>query len=254
MGAVDAHELAVGGTYRWFLGRGVPLRDEDGRIVRWVGTCTDVDDQKRLESERAKVLAQSEANNRMKDEFLATVSHELRTPLTAILGWARMLRLRPELAPKAIEVIERNSEAQAKLIEEVLDTSRIVSGKVQLRTQKMDLNGLVQAAVDTVRPTADARRVSLDVRLEEGLAQISIDPDRMQQVVLNLLVNAVKFTHQRGRVSVRTFAGAGEVGFSVSDTGKASHRASCRSCSSPSGRRTRRSRGVTVAWGSDWRS
>jgi PAS domain S-box-containing protein len=209
------------GEHRWFLGRALPMRDEGGRIVRWFGTCTDIDDQKRLEQQRAEVLAQAEANGRMKDEFLATVSHELRTPLTAILGWARMQRTRPELAPKAIEVIERNAEAQAKLIEEILETSRIVTGKIRLRLARADLNDIVPSAVDTIRPTADAKGVALHMTLDRGAPPIVGDPDRLRQVVLNLLVNAVKFTPSRGNVRVQTDGTQrSQVGVTVADTGK----------------------------------
>jgi PAS domain S-box-containing protein len=208
------------GEYRWFLGRALPLRDPDGRIVRWFGTCTDVDDQKRLEQQRAGVLAQAEANNRMKDEFLATVSHELRTPLTAILGWARMQRARPELAPKAIEVIERNAESQAKLLEEILETSRVVTGKIRLHLERVDLCEIAKEAVDTVRPTADAKGVSLALAFDPELPRIVGDPDRLRQVVLNLLVNAVKFTPSGGLVSLRTRAQGSRACVTVSDTGK----------------------------------
>ena len=209
------------GEYRWFLGRALPMRDERGRIVRWFGTSTDVDDQKRIDQQRGEVLAQAEANSRMKDEFLATVSHELRTPLTAILGWARMLRAHPELAPKAIEVIERNAEAQAKLIEDILESSRIVTGKIRLRLERAHLNDIVGAAVDTIRPTADAKGVSLDVSLDRAAARIVGDSDRLRQVVLNLLVNAVKFTPSGGSVTVRTDASErSRVGVTVTDTGK----------------------------------
>ncbi len=209
------------GEYRWFLGRALPMRDQDGRIVRWFGTCTDVDDQKRLEQRRAEVLAQAEENNRLKDEFLATVSHELRTPLTAILGWARMLRTHPELAPKAFQVIERNADAQAKLIEDILETSRIVTGKIRLHLARVDPNDIVQAAVDAMRPTADAKSVTLDVALDRDVATLAGDPDRLRQVVLNLLVNAVKFTPGAGRVAVRTDATRRSlVEITVADTGK----------------------------------
>jgi PAS domain S-box-containing protein len=208
------------GEYRWFLGRALPLRDEGGRIVRWFGTCTDVDDQKRLEQRRAEVLAQAEATSRLKDEFLAIVSHELRTPLTAILGWARIQRTRPELAAKAIQVIERNAEAQAKLIEEILETSRIVTGKIRLHPGRADPNDIVRAAVDTIGPAADAKGVALDVSLDPDVPRLAGDVDRLRQVVLNLLVNALKFTPSGGRVSVRTDAAArSSVVITVADTG-----------------------------------
>jgi PAS domain S-box-containing protein len=208
------------GTYRWFLGRALPMRDGTGRIVRWFGTCTDIDDQKRLEQQRADVLAQAEATSRMKDEFLATVSHELRTPLTAILGWTRLQRSRPELLPKAMAVIERNAEAQAKLIEEILETSRIVTGKVRLSRRLGDLNDVVQSAIDTIRPTAEAKTVRLETTLSSRPVPIVCDPDRLQQVVLNLLVNAVKFTPSGGFVRVRIEAMTTRARVVVADTGK----------------------------------
>jgi PAS domain S-box-containing protein len=209
------------GEHRWFLVRGLPMRDDRGQIVRWFGTCTDVDDQKRVDQQRGEVLAEAEANSRMKDEFLANVSHELRTPLTAILGWARMLRARPELAPKAIEVIERNAEAQAKLIEDILDSSRIVTGKIRLHLDRTDLNDIVQAAVDTIRPTADAKGVSLDVAEDRAVTRVVGDGDRLRQAVLNLLVNAVKFTPSGGTVTVRTDATErSHIGVTVTDTGR----------------------------------
>jgi len=208
------------GEYRWFLGRALPMRDETGRIVRWFGTCTDIDDQKRLEQQRAEVLAQAEATSRMKDEFLAIVSHELRTPLTAILGWARLQRGRPDLLPKAMAVIERNAEAQAKLIEEILETSRIVTGKVRLSRRLADLNDVVQAAVDTIRPAADSKTLHLEVTLGASPVPIDCDPDRLQQIVLNLLVNAVKFTPDGGLVQVRIELAGQRARVIVCDTGR----------------------------------
>jgi PAS domain S-box-containing protein len=209
------------GEYRWFLGRALPMRDEHGRIVRWFGTSTDIEDQKRIEQQRAEVLAQAEANSRMKDEFLALVSHELRTPLTAILGWARMLRTRPDFTTKALDIIQRNAEAQAKLIEEILETSRFVTGKVQLHLERADLNDLVEATADTIRPAAEAKGVSLDIALDRRVTPFVCDPDRLRQVLLNLLVNALKFTPAGGRVAVWTDATErSQLRVTVEDTGK----------------------------------
>lgn len=207
------------GVYRWFLGRALPMRNEVGSIVRWFGTCTDIDDQKRLEQQRADVLAQAEETSRMKDEFLAIVSHELRTPLTAILGWARLQRGRPDLLPKAMTVIERNAEAQAKLIEEILETSRIVTGKVRLSRRLADLNDVVQATIDTIRPAAESKTIHLETTLGSSPVPLDCDPDRLQQVVLNLLVNAVKFTPSGGRVQVRTEVAGQRTRVVVADTG-----------------------------------
>jgi PAS domain S-box-containing protein len=125
------------GTYRWFLGRAAPMRDEAGNIVRWFGTCTDIDEQKRTEQAREEAMNALEEATRLKDEFLASASHELRTPLNAILGWARMLRERPELATKAMAVIERNAEAQARLVNDLLDMTSIIAGKVVIETESV---------------------------------------------------------------------------------------------------------------------
>jgi signal transduction histidine kinase len=141
-------------------------------------------------------LAAAEEANRLKDEFLAVLSHELRTPLNAILGWARMLRagmLTGEDAGRALETIERNAQAQAQLIEDLLDVSRIVSGKLRLDMRTVDVAEVVSEATDTVRPTADARGVTLTSAVSPA-GPVSGDAQRLQQVVWNLLANSIKFT------------------------------------------------------------
>lgn len=202
------------GEFRWFLSRALPLRDASGRIVRWFGTNVDIDDQKRATEERIRLLASerearrdAEAANRLKDEFLATMSHELRTPLNAILGWATLLRRGPrdeKSIDRALATIERNARAQARLIEDVLDVSRIISGKLRLDLRRVDMNSIARAAVDVVRPAAEAKRVRLDVDLApDEVENLVGDADRLQQVVWNLLSNAVKFTPPGGTVSLR---------------------------------------------------
>jgi signal transduction histidine kinase len=164
-------------------------------------------------AEASEARARAEEANRAKDEFLATTSHELRTPLNAILGWARMLRegdVPPEHHQKGLEVIERNARVQVKLIEDLLDASRIVTGKLRLQSANVDVRALVEAAIETVRPAAEARGVALVPRLDEGLGVVVGDGDRLQQVAWNLLSNAVKFT-ERGR-AVRVHAGREEAG------------------------------------------
>ena len=145
--------------------------------------------------------------NRLKDEFLATVSHELRTPLNAVLGWARVLRsadVDPELQARALETIERNAQAQAQLIDDILDVSRIVTGKLRLKVRPLDLAQVIDAALDVVRPAADAKDITLESRYPAAaVARRLGDPDRLQQVVWNLLSNAVKFTPRGGTVDVR---------------------------------------------------
>jgi CheY-like chemotaxis protein len=167
-------------------------------------------------------LAQAEEANRLKDEFLAVLSHELRTPLNAILGWARMLRAGtlPEAdVPRALETIERNAQAQAQLIEDLLDVSRIVSGKLRLDMRPIDVGEIVEEAIDTVRPTADARGVSLSAAINH-VGPASGDPQRLQQVVWNLLSNAIKFTPPGGRADVRLEQAGSMVRIIVSDTGQ----------------------------------
>lgn len=149
---------------------------------------------------------EAEQANRLKDEFLATVSHELRTPLNAVLGWARMLRtgtLDPAASERGLDAIERNAKMQAQLIEDLLDVSRIVSGKLRLDPRAADLAGIVESAMDVVRPSAEARAITLASVLDPAAGAITGDADRLQQVVWNLLSNAVKFTGKGGRVEVR---------------------------------------------------
>ena len=167
-------------------------------------------------------LAAAEQANRLKDEFLAVVSHELRTPLNAILGWARMLRagsLSADDVPRALETIERNAQAQAQLIEDLLDVSRIVSGKLRLEMRTVDIGDVVREALETVRPTADARGVALTPALAP-VGPVSGDIHRLQQVVWNLLSNSIKFTPRGGTVHVSLEQVGTLVRVVVSDTGQ----------------------------------
>jgi signal transduction histidine kinase len=173
-------------------------------------------------AERAR--AQAEAASRAKDEFLAVLSHELRTPLNAVYGWARVLRTStshadPAAIQRGLDVIERNAQAQVRLIEDLLDVSRIVSGKMRLDLRPVQLAPVIEAALDAVRPGAAAKGVRLQVQLEPGLAPVLGDADRLQQVVWNLLSNAIKFTPKDGRVQVHLRRAGTEVEISVSDTG-----------------------------------
>jgi PAS domain S-box-containing protein len=177
--------------------------------------------------ENARLMAESQAANRAKDEFLAVMSHELRTPLTAVLGWTQMLRSRKDdvgVREKGLEVIERNARSLAQLIEDVLDVSRILTGKLTLHRREVELVGVVQAAVEVVRPRAEQKGVALVVELAAGSAtgpgQVLGDPGRLQQVFWNLLVNAVKFTPAGGRVEVRLERGETEWRVRVKDTGQ----------------------------------
>jgi PAS domain S-box-containing protein len=219
------------GEWRWHLGRALPIRDDSGRIVRWYGTNTDIHDRKVIEEQLAQALqseqharGQAELASRTKDEFLATLSHELRTPLNAILGWATMLR-RPGATPAQVEqgaeVIERNARAQARIIEDLLDMSAIISGKVRLEVENVDLPALVRAGIETARPTAEAKGVELASRIDPiAGTQVRGDQHRLTQVVWNLLTNAIKFTPRGGKVEVTLAAADGRVEISVADTGE----------------------------------
>ncbi len=169
------------------------------------------------------LFAEAREANRLKDEFLATLSHELRTPLSSILGWAQLLRtkmLDDDETEEALEIIERNSDMQCKLIDELLDISRIVSGKMQLHVQPINLERVLQAAVDIVRPAAHAKQLQVEVVFDRSIDKILGDPDRLQQVFWNLLSNAVKFTPAGGRVEVVLEAVDGWAKIVVADSGE----------------------------------
>jgi PAS domain S-box-containing protein len=175
-----------------------------------------------LAVENARAYEETLRANRLKDEFLATLSHELRTPLNAILGYARMLKsgmVNPGRLPRAVEIIHKNSVALTKIVEDVLDVSRIVSGKLRLKTQTLDLAPVVAASVETVQPAAEAKGINLHAVVEPVLAQVIGDPDRLQQVLWNILSNAVKFTPNGGTVSVRLEPADAHVDILVADTG-----------------------------------
>jgi signal transduction histidine kinase/ActR/RegA family two-component response regulator len=166
----------------------------------------EIEERRRVEEERTAALARERDANRLKDEFLATLSHELRTPLNAVLGWTRVLRaahVEPATETRALESIERNARVQARLIEDLLEVSRIVSGKLRIHVRPVDLAGIVDAAIEVVQPAAMAKKIALDVAVTVRPAMTSGDPDRLQQVVWNVLSNAVKFTPAGGEVKVR---------------------------------------------------
>ncbi|HEX8494930.1 MAG TPA: response regulator [Pyrinomonadaceae bacterium] len=190
----------------------------------------EVIERQQAEQENAKLLvreqaarAEAEAANRMKDEFLATLSHELRTPLTAILGWSHLLRsgkLPPDTMDSAIETIERNARAQSQLIDDLLDVSRIITGKLRLDTRAIEPAGILEAAVNSVRPAAEAKDIQLDLEITQATGLVMGDPNRLQQVAWNLLSNAIKFTEAGGRVGVHLTRANSHVEIIVSDTGQ----------------------------------
>ena len=174
-----------------------------------------------LRAERAR--SEAEAANRIKDEFLATLSHELRTPLTSLLGWSSVLReaQRDEkVLSQGLEAIDRNAKVQAQLIDDLLDVSRIVSGKLNLEVRPLDISSVTRAAINVVRPAADAKNISLDYWAQPGLGAISADSARLHQIIWNLLSNAVKFTPHGGRISVRVEQDGVDARVTVQDTGQ----------------------------------
>jgi PAS domain S-box-containing protein len=176
----------------------------------------------RARAEAERLYREAQESSRLKDEFLATVSHELRTPLTAILGWAHMLRTgqyNGDSARRAFETIERNARAQSQLIDDLLDVSRIITGKLRIDVRPVDPNSFIEAAVEAVRPAAEAKGVRVQKVLDTGVVSVSGDPVRLQQVVWNLLSNAIKFTPKGGRVQVRLERVNSHVEIAVSDNG-----------------------------------
>jgi PAS domain S-box-containing protein len=195
----------------------------------WLAIGRDISERKRAEKEREELLLkeeaarrEAEAANRSKDEFLTTVSHELRTPLTAILGWARMLNggvLSESQGRHAVEVIQRSAELQTHLVDDILDTSRLITGRFNLETSPIEVGPILQAAVDVIRPSAEAKSITLQVISDEQTGAIMGDANRVQQIFWNLLSNAVKFTNEGGRVETRLTRVADRIEISISDTG-----------------------------------
>lgn len=188
------------------------IRDDEGKLRGFSKVLEDISERKRAEEERQQLLESEKAARqaaeeatRLKDEFLATVSHELRTPLTSILGWANLIRsgdLDPESMSTALQTIERNAHAQAQLVNDLLDISRIITGKLHLHIEAIEPAAIVQAATEALQPAAQARGVNLDLSLEPDLGKLAGDPDRLQQIVWNLVSNAIKFTDRGGHVRV----------------------------------------------------
>ncbi|MDB6011727.1 MAG: domain S-box [Gammaproteobacteria bacterium] len=206
------------------------VRDDTDRLLGFAHFLRDVTEKHRIEIEREQLLdseraarSQAEYASRTKDEFLATLSHELRTPLNAILGWTQVLRKSrdlPQDAVNALSVIERNARSQAQIIEDLLDMSSIISGKVRLDVQRLDLASVVKATVETVKPAALAKGIRLHVVLDPLAGPVRGDPNRLQQVFWNLLTNAMKFTHKDGRVTLTLARVNSHLEVEVSDNGE----------------------------------
>jgi PAS domain S-box-containing protein len=207
-----------------------PIENDQGKVIGASKIARDITERRRVEAEREESLrrehearAEAEVANRVKDEFLATLSHELRTPLNAIVGWAGMLRnnkLNPTETQRAIEIINRNAKAQTQLIESVLDVSRIVSGKLQFDLRPVDMTKVVEAAVDSMRPAADAKNIGVRMHVSANVAPVAGDFNRLQQVVWNLLTNAVKFSPAGTEIDVQLRTVAEDVQIVVKDRGQ----------------------------------
>lgn len=194
--------------------------DEVGRLVESFNTMLEVIQKK--DTERNDLLLKSQESNRIKDEFLATVSHELRTPLNAILGWLQIIRtanVEPDVLQRAMASIERNARLQARVVEDLIELSRVVTGKLQLRTKPVDLRGVVEESLDVVRTAAAAKAVTIRSSLPSVPIVVSGDRDRLQQVIWNLLSNAVKFTDTGGTISVEILADERSTSIVVTDSG-----------------------------------
>ncbi|MGH7998496.1 MAG: hybrid sensor histidine kinase/response regulator, partial [Brasilonema sp.] len=218
------------GSRFWASGIVTPLRDETGTLRGFCKIMSDFTERKRIEDQRAQLLAReqearsaAESANRMKDEFLATLSHELRSPLNAMLGWIKLLNTRKfdaATTTRAMETIERSAKSQAQLVEDLLDVSRIIQGKLRLNVCPIELVRVIEAALEIVRPAADAKEIQLQSVLDPTAGSVAGDFDRLQQVVWNLLSNAIKFTPKGGLVQVRLERVNSHVEITVTDTGR----------------------------------
>ncbi|HEX2570799.1 MAG TPA: ATP-binding protein [Polyangia bacterium] len=229
----DVLRMRKDGTNFWADTVLTALRDESGALRGYGIVLHDITERKAAEAERLQLLVsaqrarqQAEEANRLKDEFLAAVSHELRTPLSSILGWVRVLSARktpdPASLAKGITIIERNTKALAQLIDDLLDISRIVTGKLKLEVLPVDLRQIIDAALDSARPAAEAKGLVLEKEFDGDGASVGLvrgDADRLQQVVWNLLSNAIKFTPERGRVRIKLKSAPGQAIIEVEDTG-----------------------------------
>lgn len=232
-GKYDVEYRTIGiedGVERWIAARGQAYFDADGNPQRFVGTVLNITEQKRIEAEREQLLvreqaarAEADRANRIKDEFLAVLSHELRSPLNPILGWIRLLqngKLDLPRQTEALKTIERNAKLQSQLIEDLLDISRIMQGKLTLTAAPISLTFVISAAIETVRLAAEAKNIQILLDLSTTVSPVFGDATRLQQVVWNLLTNAVKFTPRGGQVTVELRQLDGLAQIRVSDTGK----------------------------------
>ncbi len=227
----DVQYRVVGGDgdICWIASQAVVARNPAGKPLQLVGVGVDITERKLADMEREQLLRreqsarlEAEDATRLKDEFLATVSHELRTPLNAIIGWVHLLRtgqLDEEASTRAVESIDRSAQSQSQLINDLLDVSRIISGKLRLEMRTIEMLSVVEMALDTVKPAIQGKGITLDVDLDAGVGSTAGDPDRLQQVVWNLLTNAVKFSHKGGKIVVKLERSGSNVLLTVQDDG-----------------------------------
>ncbi|MEX2220749.1 MAG: ATP-binding protein [Candidatus Rokuibacteriota bacterium] len=218
------------GLYRWVRDDGVSLHTAAGAFTGYIGTCVDVTSQKLADLEREEMLAreqkarqEAEAASQAKDEFMAVLSHELRTPLNTLRLWAGILKTSPhdaQTVARAVETIDRNAVLQVRLIEDLLDVARIAAGRLRLAIERVDLAAIIEAAIETVRVAAGNRAIVLTTAVEPGTGVVLGDPTRLQQVVWNLLSNAVRFTPAGGRVAVGLRRLGRDAELTVTDTGR----------------------------------
>ena len=211
------------GIYRWFLAKARPLFNERKEITKWYGTNTNINRIKELEERLRKQTKDLIQANQLKDDFLAIVSHELRTPLNPILGWSQMLaggKLNSARIAQGIGIIERNARLQAQLIDDLLDVSRILRGKLKLNKTPLDLERVVKSAISTVQLSAEAKSIAIETEFEPKIGQVLGDLSRLQQIIWNLISNAVKFTPPEGRILVRLRRANTQAIIEVKDTGK----------------------------------
>lgn len=220
--------LAGSETVRWINVQSSPMFSDLGKLIGHVGTVRDVTDRKQAEEERGRLIREqvarqeAERANQMKDEFLAILSHELRTPLNAILGWSRLLRAKTfdqDTIEKALETIERNAKSQAQLIEDILDVSRILRGKLNLNKHPIRLESAIKLAIDSLQPLTEEKSIVIELTCSPNVGEVIGDPDRLQQIVWNLLSNAIKFTPEEGKVEVRLESVGDEVQIQIIDSG-----------------------------------
>ncbi|MEG4145996.1 response regulator [Microcoleus sp. Pol12B5] len=220
--------LAGSETVRWINVQSSPMFSDLGKLIGHVGTVRDVTDRKQAEEERSRLIREqvarqeAERANQMKDEFLAILSHELRTPLNAILGWSRLLRTKTfdqDTIEKALETIERNAKSQAQLIEDILDVSRILRGKLNLNKHPIRLESAIKLAIDSLQPLSEEKSIVIELTCSPNVGEVIGDPDRLQQIVWNLLSNAIKFSPQEGKVEVRLESVGDEAHIQIIDSG-----------------------------------